>query len=141
MKKQFRLLKCLSTLLLSVSTTSSFAGGSLGSDELLPLLAQKPEIRDAILSSLVLSDSAFGEVRLGSHFTHLGGERLGPYTIRAKVKQSGKPIQLVLCTTSRFLSQSGRPLSEDDMFDAVRVEEKLDFVMLRDAGAQSRPGC
>lgn len=141
MKKLFRLLKFLSTLLLSVSATSSFAGGSLGTDELLPLLAQKPEIRDAVLSSLVLLDSAFGEVRLGSHFTYLGGERLGPYTIRAKVQQSGKPIQLVLCTTSQFLSQSGRPLSEDDMFDAVRVEEKLDFVMLRDAGAQSRPDC
>lgn len=141
MKTPIRFLKCLSALLLSVSATSGFAGGSLGTDELLPLLAQKPEIRDAILSSLVLSDSAFGEVRLGSDFTHLGGERLGPYTIRAKVKQSGKPIQIVLCTTRQFLSQSGRPLSENDMFDAVRVDEKLDFVMLRDAGAQSRPGC
>jgi hypothetical protein len=120
----------------------SMAGGTLGTDELEQLMSQKSEIRDFLRSSLQLSDSAYGEVRLGSHFKNLGGARIGPYTISAKSIKDGKPLLVVLCTKARFLDRKGRELSESRMTFATSIDEKLIAVMLLQKNEiESRPPC
>lgn len=118
------------------------AGGSLRTEELDKLISQKPEVRDFLRSTLQLSDSAYGEVRLGSHFKHLGGARMGPYTLGAKALKDGRPILVVLCTKSRFLDRKGKELPEDRITQAVSIDEKLIAVMLRQENeTESRPPC
>jgi len=119
----------------------SLAGGTLGTVELDSLLAQRPALRDFLRSTLRLSDSAFAEVRLGSHFTHLGGARLGPYTISATSLQGGKPIEVVLCTTARFLDRNGKDLPENRIEEATATRETLTGVMLREEGQSGGPSC
>lgn len=105
--------------------------------ELLELLKQKPQIREFILQSFDMSHGAWGAIRLGSHYTHLGGKRLGPFTIQLALKGSTtvSPVILTLCTTNTFYGKSGRAIAEgsDAEFQAVRVEEKLVSVQLRQA--------
>lgn len=84
------------------------------------------------MSSLVLSDSAFAEIRLGSHFIYLGGARVGPYTIRATLKQSQREVEIVLCTKARFLDDQGSELPGDKRMQATRIDEKLIIVMLKE---------
>ncbi|MGZ5199168.1 MAG: hypothetical protein ACXWC4_05295 [Telluria sp.] len=110
------------------------AGGTLGTNELSSLMAQMPEVRDFLRSSLRLSDSAYAEIRLGSDFIHLSGARMGPYSIDAKSQKSGKSLVVVLCTKARFLDSNGRELPETRMNQAVSIDEKLTGVMLRQEG-------
>lgn len=118
------------------------AGGTLGTEELDGLISQKPEIRDFLRSSVRLSNSAYAEVRLGSHFKHLGGARMGPYTIGAKSLKEYRPFLVVLCTKSRFLDRKGNALPEDRMTEATSMDEKLTAVMLRQENEiESRPAC
>lgn len=118
----------------------SIAGGTLGTDELSPLIAQMPVIRDLLYSSVILSDSAYAEVRLGPHFKKLGGARMGPYSIEAKSKKDGSTLVVILCTKVRFLSSSGKELPEARIEAAESIEEKLTGVMLRqDEHAPSEP--
>lgn len=83
------------------------AGGTLGTGELVPLLSQKPDVYEALSAAFELKDSAFAWVRLGSHYEHLGGRRLGPYEIEAKVRASGKKIIVVLCTEAAYFDERG----------------------------------
>ena len=114
----------------------SIAGGTLGLNEIDGLLRQKPALREFLTSSLDLSDTVMAAVRFGSHFEHLGGGRMGPYMIEARPKATKEriPIQVVLCTDARFLDGSGN-VAENEM-KAVRVEEKLTAVMLREIDAR-----
>src|SRR5689334_5012823 len=82
---------------------AAIGGGSMGTDELLPLLRQQPEVYAAIQAGIELSDSAFAETRVGSHVEALGGARVGPYSVRGKVRGTGEPVEVVLCTHARFL--------------------------------------
>ena len=106
------------------------AGGTLGTEELDPLLAQKPVLRAALLGAFNLSESAFGAVRLGHHFPNLSGRRLGPYFILATAKQSHEPVQIVLCTSYAFIGNQGQVLSEAEQESASAVSETLVSVML-----------
>jgi hypothetical protein len=118
------------------------AGGTLETKELDGLISQKPQIREFIRSSLQLSDSAYSEIRLGPHFTHLGGARIGPYTIRAKSLKDGRPILVVLCTKASFIGHKGKALPESRMFYATSIDEKLTGIMLRQEDElDSRPLC
>jgi len=88
-----------------------------------------------------LSDSAFAETRLGSHFVHLGGARVGPYTIRATAPDDHE-VDVVLCTTYRFLDEHGHVLPEGKMESATRIDERLEAVLLQDIQEeQGRPKC
>lgn len=94
------------------------------------------------MSSLVLSDSAFAEIRPGPHFVHLGGARVGPYTIRATLKQSRREVEVILCTKARFLDEQGFELLEDRRMQATRIEEKLMTVMLKEPSTSpASPEC
>lgn len=114
------------------------AGGTLGTEELEPLMAQKPNVYAAITSSLVLSESALAETRLGSHFPHLGGARIGPYTIRATT-QDGRSIEVVLCTSYRLLDGKGRPVSEAMLESAETIDERLEAVLIQELQSADRP--
>lgn len=119
-------------VLLAMLAGPCFGGGTLRTEELGPLMAQHPDVRDALTSALVLSDSAYAEVRLGPHFTNLGGARVGPYTIRAIVRQTGRELELVLCTKIRFLDSNGLELPEGRLEEAARVDEQLTTAMLHE---------
>jgi hypothetical protein len=101
------------------------AVGTVGLNEIDPLLREKPAIRAFLLSSLDLDDTVMAAVRLGPHFEHLGGVWMGPYMIQGRPKGSkdGVPLEVVLCTDARFLDQSGHAV--EDETSAVRVEEHL----------------
>lgn len=131
-------------LLLSLALSASpvVAGGTLGTDELGSLLQQQPGVHEALTSSLNLAETAYAEVRLGSHFVHLGGARVGPYTIKATLKQSLKDIEVILCTKARFLGHDGSELSAPGSENAARIDEQLVTVMLREpAASAAKPGC
>jgi len=117
------------------SAAPCLAGGTLGTEELKLLMLQQPIVHNALMSSLDLAESAFAEARLGSHFVHLGGARVGPYTIKATLKQSREEIEVILCTKARFLGRDGSELPEDRLESAERIAEKLVAVMLREPSA------
>lgn len=129
-------------LSLALSASPGLAGGTLGTEELRPLLQQQPGVHEALTSSMNLAETAYAEVRLGSHFAHLGGARVGPYTIKATVRQSRKDIEVVLCTKARFLSRDGAELPTPGAENATRIDERLVTVILREPSTSAAgPGC
>jgi hypothetical protein len=67
---------------------------------------------------------------------------MGPYMIEARPKggKGASPLEVVLCTDSRFLDEAGRVVESEEK--AVRVEERLTAVMLREIGSRpSVPSC
>ena len=69
---------------------------------------------------------------------------MGPYTFMAKPMASGSinEIEIIICTNARFLDKSGKQLLESNIEDAVRLEEKLASVQVRDKrGDVGRPVC
>ena len=120
------------------------AGGSVEFKVIEQLIRQQPTMYSWLSSSLVLPDTAFAEVRFGSHFKHLGGGRMGPYTFMAKPRASSSTseIEVIVCTDVRFLDKSGKQLPDSKIEDAVRLEEKLASVQVRDRrGNAGRPVC
>ncbi len=87
------------------------------------------------MSSLDLASTAMAAGRFGPHFTHLGGARIGPYMIPARPKGStgGDTLEVVVCTRARVLDASGKPT--ESASDAVRIDERLTVVMLRELNA------
>jgi Ran GTPase-activating protein (RanGAP) involved in mRNA processing and transport len=118
------------------------AAGTVGLADIDPLLKQKPEIRNYLMSTLDMDSTVMAAVRFGSHVKHLGGARMGPYIIQARPKtpKNAAPLEVVLCTDARFFDESGN--TTEDEANAARLEEKLTVVMLRAAGsAPAIPGC
>jgi Ran GTPase-activating protein (RanGAP) involved in mRNA processing and transport len=118
------------------------AGGTVGLADVDPLLRQKPALRSFLRSSLDLNETVMAAVRFGPHLEHLGGARMGPYMIEARPKgaKDGRPLEVVLCTDARFLDESGKVVESE--MTAVRVEERLTTVMLREFGATPAiPSC
>ncbi len=130
------------SLFLAFWVSPTLAGGTLDTNELRPLLQQQSGVYEALTSSLNLAETAYAEVRLGSYFLHLGGARVGPYTIKATLKQSRKDIEVVLCTRARFLAHDGSELPSPGSENAARIDERLVAVMLRETSTSAaRPGC
>lgn len=116
--------------------------GTVSLAEIDPLLRQRPEIRDFLMSSLDMDSTVMAAVRFGSHVKYLGGARMGPYMIQARPKtpKGASPLEVVLCTEARFLDASGKPTGDET--NAVRLEEKLTVVMLREVNsAPAIPNC
>ncbi|KQV61029.1 hypothetical protein ASC95_06330 [Pelomonas sp. Root1217] len=120
--------------LLALMLMSARAGGSLGTDELAILLEQRPKEIAAVRTEYELSEAAFADIRFGNHFIHLGGARAGPYTVRLHRRAALEPREreLRICTTARYFDRRGRELSGRKMFDAVRIEETITAVLVRD---------
>jgi len=109
------------------------AAGSFRPDvELAPVLEQAPAVRDFVLAALDMAESGSAD-RIGNDANaFLGGTRVGPYVIEAKPKGADGPftLELVFHTVHRFLDASG---AEVALGDAVRVEERFDFLEIRAA--------
>jgi Ran GTPase-activating protein (RanGAP) involved in mRNA processing and transport len=117
-------------------------GGTVSLAEIDSLLQQKPPVRNFLMSSLDMNSTVMAAVRFGSHANYLGGARMGPYIIQARPKspRDASPLEVVLCTDARFFDASGS-VTEDEM-NAVRLEEKLTVVMLREVNsAPAIPSC
>jgi hypothetical protein len=97
------------SLALVLAPVLCVAGGTVGLNEIDPLLREKPAIRAFLLSSLNLDDTVMAAVRFGPHFEHLGGARMGPYLLQGRPKgpKDGTPLEIVLCT-DRSLSMRMR---------------------------------
>ena len=116
-------------------------GGTVSLAEIDSLLRQKPSLRNFLMSSLDVDDTVMAALRFGPH-TKLGGARMGPYMIQARPKtpKNASPLEVVLCTDARFFDASGR-VTEDET-NAVRLEEKLTFVILRELNSvPAIPNC
>ena len=132
--------------LMLLAAPAAQAGGTLAVDELMPLLRAKPGLGGFLLQAFRLPSSAFAVVRLGSHFTHLGGRRLGPYVFEATPQDPAAPGPLLisLCTRHQFLDRSGAPLpdSDDPPVEAAMVREELVAIVVREPSAiASGSGC
>ena len=105
----------------------AIAGGSMGMSELLPILKQDPAFFTDLTANYSLPESAYAEVRLGGHFKHLGGARLGPYTFLVQQLPPRPAIarQVLLCTTAQFVSTRGQVLPEPQWELATQIREKL----------------
>ena len=120
------------------------AGGTVDFAHVDRLLEQKPEIRAVLLRTLTMPNDAYAMVRLGPHFKHLGGSRLGSYTFDAMPKDGkGPAVQVTLCTTPLLLDKSGNTLSSDQdrYFSATQIRELLNAVVLRAAGTSAAATC
>jgi hypothetical protein len=139
----YRLLAISSLLLIG---DRCLAGGTLDESQVLRLLVQKPQIKEFVVQAFDMPRGAYAEIRLGSHFKHLGGARLGPYTAMVTPKGSSEfsSVVLTLCTEYQFLGRNGEPIKEDspDLVDATDVKETLVSVQLTQASELSnRPTC
>jgi Ran GTPase-activating protein (RanGAP) involved in mRNA processing and transport len=122
--------------------TASMAGGTVGFGDIDPLLRRRPALRDFLLSSLELQSTVMAAVRLGPHFEHLSGARVGPYLLQGKPKGSkdAEPLEVVLCTHFRFLDADGKVAADETK--ATRIDEQLTVVMIREAHSKPAvPSC
>lgn len=118
------------------------AGGTVDLADVDPLLRQSPAVQAFLASSLDLHRTVMAAVRFGAHVKHLGGARMGPYMIQARPKGAGGAytIEVVLCTHPRFVDAAGNDVASE--IDAMRVEERVTAVLLRDAhSAPAIPAC
>ncbi len=61
-------------------------------------------------------------IRLGRHWRHLAGTRIGPYKCLGFLKS--KLVTLIIETQVIFLDDQGKPLEDDNAFElAVAVDE------------------
>lgn len=131
-------------LALAAMSQTCRAGGTVDFSYVDGLLQQRPEIRTVLLSSLLMPGDAYAQVRLGSHFTNLGGARLGPYTFDATPKgKAGPSVQVTLCTTPLLLDATGKTVEagNEQYLSATSVRELLNSVVLRAAGTSGAASC
>ena len=127
------LLSLLILFSMILSTGNALAGGTVEFEEVEKILKQKPDIARFITSSLEFEGAPLAEVKFGSHFTHLSGGRMGPYSLWAKPK--GKPgkstLEVTICTAPTFLDKKGKKATDE--FEAVSVSERLTGIIIQDA--------
>jgi hypothetical protein len=126
-------------ILLVLFTASRLsAGGTVDYRDVRHLLRQQPAIERLIASSVDVASTGVA-VRLGNHWKHLGGMRVGPYVFAARPRNSrDEGFDLVVCTQVTFLTASGKETRDPD--DAASVREQLVSVGLMPAGSGAS-GC
>jgi hypothetical protein len=138
----FRNCRLLVVLALWARPYSTYAGVTIDLHELDSLFSEQPEATKGLRFTLEFPAVAWAEVRLGSHFKALGGARMGPYSFKARVRSSNREVEVVLCTSGRFLNSKGEELPESQMFEAARLEEHLVTLLLRDVPTtRGAPSC
>ncbi|MDF1814772.1 MAG: hypothetical protein P1V20_21380 [Verrucomicrobiales bacterium] len=71
-------------------------------------------------------------IRLGRHFTHLGGARIGPYRFEAISKAAGGSFEITIVTEVQFLGQAGN--ATDSPEEAAKVSETFLHYEVRPGG-------
>ncbi len=133
--------RCLVAFGFACGASPAFAGGSVDFDNVDRLLRQQPAVYQWLASSLVFPGTAYAEVRFGSHFDHLAGGRMGPYSFLSRPKSgtADGDIRVVVCTVATFVDADGKPLPDDKMFAASRVDETLTTVQVQGASLNLPP--
>jgi len=95
--------------------------------ELQPILKQNPTFLANLTANYAFPESAYVELRLGSHFKKLGGARMGPYTFLVQQLPPRPAVtrQVLLCTRAQFISANGRVLPESKWEFAAQLRETL----------------
>jgi len=110
----------------------ALATGSCSWEDVQTLLAQAPQIRQYVESSLDIEPSGTA-MRLGSHYANLSGSRVAPYHFRAKPKgaEGSFQFQLVIDADLTLFDPMGKALppqsfetaaSFQEIFSAIRLE-------------------
>ena len=91
------------SLILSPLLSSIYAGGSESfTNQVLPIIKQDKVFAENILNSFDFDKSVCAQTRLGSH-TKFGGQRLGPYFVRAKPKNRKGPWVFKIKINTRWI--------------------------------------
>jgi hypothetical protein len=119
----------------------ALAGGTVGFEQVEPLLREQPATYRWLASTLRFPDSAFAQVRFAPYFRKLGGGRMGPYSFTAQPRDSARAgqVEVVVCTTSQFVDAAGHTLQGDRIFSASQVIEHLSSIVVRDESPSSVP--
>jgi hypothetical protein len=127
-----RLPACLILAFLFIPISLANAGGSFIIDDIKPILAQSPEVQKYLFATLELTKSGNAN-RIGNNVNpRLGGTRLGPYCIYARVKGAMGKNTLEVCinTAYHFLDKAGKPC---ELEQAYSVEEEFVSAEIRPA--------
>jgi hypothetical protein len=131
---------CIIIGLLAYLSHFVHAGGTIStSDDIVPILSQRSQLKDAILDTFELSQDGWSFQRIGGVVnSELGGARVGPYQVLAKRKGSkgNFTFEIILHTKSIFLDRSGKQTSLEK---GVKIVETLASVEIREAAAISTP--
>lgn len=115
----------------------AMAAGSCSWEDVQTLLAQAPQIRQYVESTLEVEPNGTA-MRLGSHYVNLSGSRVAPYHFRAKPKgaEGSFQFQLVIDADLTVFDKMGKPLppqsfetaaSFQEIFSAIRLEPLEDL--------------
>jgi hypothetical protein len=126
----------LAVLVVLSTVRPALAGGSLDFEQVRQLLHEKPALEVLLTQTLQVEHSGMG-VRLGFHWVHLGGLRIGPYTFKGKPRGKTGPdtLDITICTHVTFVDAKGRAIEGvDAAFEtATDVREVVTAVILREA--------
>ena len=62
-------------------------------------------------------------LRLGRHFTELGGARVAPYEFEVTSRATGKKFLLTIHCDTVFKLANGKTATEDEMLKATEIKE------------------
>ncbi|NNE90065.1 MAG: hypothetical protein HKN23_00310 [Verrucomicrobiales bacterium] len=115
----------VAALALFFTSKIGLAGGSISNEDVRKILPRA--VRDHLEASFNIPDVGGAEFRLGRHFKHLGGARMGPYTfhVTSKASKNGPELELVIHTEGTFLDARGREVDGDP---ETSVEIREEFV-------------
>lgn len=103
---------------------AAYAGGTMGTDEVIPLLKQQPALYEHLSTTLEFSSAAWAQ-RIG-HVgrDRLAGARVAPYEFNARRKghRGDWEFRLIVEAETTYFDEVGRKVTH---FDGVRFEEKL----------------
>lgn len=122
--REYITLSCAVAIGLALAVPVQGAGSFDYKTELRPILAQQPRILQLLEGSFEIEPSGSAN-RIGIRVNPLlGGKRVGPYHILAKLKfgECGQSREIVVHTEHRFRDKAGNPTNVEN---AVAVEEEL----------------
>jgi hypothetical protein len=128
------------TTILALLATSVLADGSVALTDVQKVIEQQPALNSLLSTQLDVAKTGWA-VRLGNHFVHLGGARVGPYVFQAKPADQPGPytLELTVCTRVVFLGADGTP-SKDER-EAKAIREQLRFVIVQDSASTQKADC
>ncbi len=117
----------------------AFAGGSVGFDQAARVISQDSKVERFVREVLDVRQDGIA-VRLGPHFKHLGGARVGPYSFEARIKGSKDyTLEITVCTEIHWIDAAGKDAA--DTFSASSFKEIFKSLVVRSVGASGYASC
>ena len=109
-------------VVLLLSVTPVFAGGSITLDDLQPLLNQQPKLWRFFQEHFDISPHG-GGMRLGKDWGELQGARVAPYEFEAKMKGDTGPydLKITIETNGWYYDANGKEMPDPKL--AVSIKE------------------